>query len=148
MSRHIVAPWELALLEHHIEELFEALVRPAESPSGGWTPPIDLIDRPDGYVARIDIPGVAASEVEIAIHERELRVSGAKGTGERVSGPRRCHRVERSVGPFALHVHLPSPIATEACRAVLRNGVLEITLPRPDPKRLAPCRIEVHEEEP
>jgi HSP20 family protein len=148
MSRHIVAPWELALLEHHLEELFEALARPAETVSGGWTPPIDLIDRHDGYVARIDLPGVAASDLEIVLHERELRVGGTKRPGDQAAGPRRCHRVERSFGPFALHVHLPAPVATEACRAVLRNGVLEITLPRPDPRRLAPRRVEVVEEEP
>jgi HSP20 family protein len=148
MSRHIVSPWELALLEHHLEELFEALARPPESPATGWMPPIDLIDRADGFVARIDLPGVSAADLEIVLHERELRISGTKAPGERGASPRRCHRVERSFGPFALHVHLPAPAAAGSCHAVLRHGVLEITLPHPDPRLTLPQRIEIIEEEP
>ena len=68
MSRHIVSPWELALLEHHLEALFEALARPQESPTGGWMPPIDLINRADSFVVRIDLPGVGAAGLEIALH--------------------------------------------------------------------------------
>lgn len=148
MSRHIVSPWELALLEHHLEGLFEALARPQEPPAGGWMPPIDLIDRADSFVARIDLPGVGAADLEIVLHERELRISGTKAPGERGASPRRCHRVERSFGPFALHVHLPAPIAAGSCRAVLRHGVLEITLPHPDMQRALPHSIEIAEEEP
>jgi HSP20 family protein len=148
MSRHIVSPWELALLQHHLEELLEALAHPTEAPSGGWTPAIDLIDRHDGFVARIDLPGVNRSDLEIVLHERELRVRGSKAPGERTATHQRCHRVERSFGPFALHVHLPAPVDTAACRAVLHHGVLEITLPRFDVRRATTHRIEVIEEEP
>ena len=148
MSRHIVSPWELALLEHHLEALFEALARPQESPTGGWMPPIDLINRADSFVVRIDLPGVGAAGLEIVLHERELRVSGTKAPGERGASPRRCHRVERSFGPFALHVHLPAPVVAGACRAMLRHGVLEITLPHPEPHSTLPHPIAVVEEEP
>ena len=148
MSTHIVSPWELALLEHHLEELLAALARPTESPAGGWVPPIDIIDRAGSFVARLDLPGVGAADLEVVLHERELRISGTKAPGERGASPRRCHRVERTFGRFALHVHLPAPVAAEACRAVLRHGVLEITLPHPDPRRTLPHPIEIVEEEP
>jgi HSP20 family protein len=148
MSRHIVSPWELALLQHHLEELFEALARPAEAPSGGWTPAIDLIDRHGAFVARIDLPGVGRADLEVVLHDRELRISGSKPPTEHSAAHQRCHRVERAFGPFALHVHLPAPVDTSACRAVLLHGVLEITLPRLDPPRQGAHRIEVTEEEP
>jgi len=148
MSRHVVSPWELALLDHHLEELFEALAQPPESPAGGWMPPIDLIDCADSFVARIDLPGVGAADLEIVVRDRELRISGTKAPGEQGGSRRRCHRVERSFGPFALHVHLPAPVAAGSCRAVLRQGVLEITLPHPDPRQTLPRRIEIAEEEP
>jgi HSP20 family protein len=148
MSRHIVSPWELALLEHHLDELFEALARPADTRTPGWTPPVDIIERADGYVARIDLPGVKAAGLEIELHERELRIRGAKAPSEPGSEARRCLRVERSFGPFALHIHLPAAIAPGSCRAVLRDGVLEITLPRPELRHALPHRIEVSEEEP
>lgn len=147
MSRHIVAPWELALLDHQLEALFDALARPAEASTGGWTPAIDLLDRGDAFLARVDLPGVATADVEVVLDERELRVAGVKRP-HKGGAQRRCHRVERSFGPFALHVHLPSPVAVGACRAILRGGVLEITLPRPDPSARRPRRVEVSEEEP
>jgi HSP20 family protein len=148
VSRHIVSPWELALLQHHLEELFDALARRPDAAAGAWAPAIDLVDRRDGFVARIDVPGVARGDIEIVLHERELRISGHKPAPEPGTPPRRCHRVERNFGPFALHVHLPAPVDVPACRAVLAGGVLEITLPRLDPRRPGAQRIEVTEEEP
>jgi HSP20 family protein len=147
MSRHIVSPWELELLQHHLEELFEALARSGKATSGEWTPAIDLIDRHDAFVARIDLPGVSRSDIEIVLKERELRISGSKLAGEHAAIRHRCHRVERSFGPFALHLHLPAPVDHPACRATLANGVLEITLPRLDARRPSTDRIEILEEE-
>jgi HSP20 family protein len=148
VSRHIVSPWELALLEHQLGELFEALARPSDAPPGGWTPPVDLADRDDSFVARIDLPGVAAEDLEIVLHEHELRVAGSKRAGERGGPPRRCLRVERTFGSFALHVHLPAPVVAARCRAALRNGVLEIVLPRLAERGAPPQRIELTDEEP
>jgi len=148
MSRHVVLPWELALLQRQLEELFDALARPREAPGAGWTPPVDLIDRRDAVVARIDLPGVRREDIDIVLNERELHVSGARPPREPESAPRRCHRVERSFGPFALHLHLPAPVDPAACRASLRAGVLEITLPRPPEKTHLPHRVEISEEEP
>ena len=148
MSRHIVAPWELALLERHLGELFEALVCASDSPPGGWTPPIDLIDRGEGFVVRVDLPGVAGADVEIELHERELHIHGTKRPAERGGEPRRCLRVERSFGGFALHVHLPAAVVSERCRAVLRHGVLEIALPRFEQRHAPSHRIPLTAEEP
>jgi HSP20 family protein len=148
MSRHVVSPWELALLQRNLEELFEALARPADAAAGGWAPAIDLIDRHDAFIARIDLPGVSAADLEIVLKEHELRISGSKPPAEHSAAQRRCHRVERSFGPFALHVHLPAPIDTSACRASLVRGVLEVVLPRLDPRSVGARRIEVTEEEP
>jgi HSP20 family protein len=148
MSRHIVSPWELALVQHHLEELFEALARPGDASSGGWMPAVDLIDRRDAFVARIDVPGVGRADLEIVLHGRELRVNGSRAPAEHHAEQRRCHLVERSFGPFALHVHLPAPVDTAACRALLRRGVLEIVLPRLDPHQHGAHRIEIAEEEP
>ncbi len=148
MSRPIVSPSEVALLQRHLEELFEALARPADGASAGWTPAIDLIDRHDAFVARVDLPGVSGADLEIVLKERELRISGHKLPAEHTAAQQRCHRVERSFGPFALRVLLPAPVDTTACRASLLRGVLEITLPRLDPRRIDVQRIEVTEEEP
>ena len=148
MSRHIVSPWELALLQHHLEELFEALARPADAHSGAWMPAVDLIDRRDAFVARIDVPGVSRADLEIVLHGRELRVNGNRPPAEHHAPQRRCHLVERSFGPFALHVHLPAPVDPAGCRALLHQGVLVVTLPRIDPRQHGAHRIEVVEEDP
>jgi HSP20 family molecular chaperone IbpA len=148
MSRHVVAPWELALIERHLAELFEALARAADAPAGGWAPPVDLIDRGDGFVARVDLPGIAGPDVEIELHERELHIRGTKRPAERGGEPRRCLRVERSFGGFALHVHLPASVVPERCRAVLCHGVLEIALPRVEQRHAPAHRIQLTAEEP
>ncbi len=143
-----MSPWELAVLEQHLGELFDALARPSDASPGGWTPAVDLADRDDCFVARIDLPGVDAADIEIVLHDRELRVAGSKRPGETGGEPRRCLRAERIFGTFALHIHLPAPVVAGRCRAALRSGVLEIALPRLAERGAPPQRIEISDEEP
>ncbi len=147
MSHRLVSPWELALIQQHIEELCNALAHPAEPSQAAFSPAIDLIDRRDGFLARIDVPGVRAADLEIVIVDRELHLRGVKLANERPARRHTCHRVERAFGPFAIRLRLPASVDAAACRAVLAHGVLEISLPRLRPDLQTPYRIEVTEEE-
>jgi len=82
------------------------------------------------------------------VRDRELRITGTKPPSEHATAHRRCHRVERSFGPFSLRVYLPAAVDIAACSATLRQGVLEVALPRLAPRPSGSVRVEVSEEEP
>jgi HSP20 family protein len=108
--------------------------------SSGWRPPMDLYEEADRYVLRTDLPGVAASDVEIEIESGTLHLRGER----KMDGVVRREaylRVERPYGRFSVQVELPSSVEQQGIRATHQNGVIEILLPKRKPQ--TPSRIEV-----
>jgi HSP20 family molecular chaperone IbpA len=146
VKRRIASGAELERLRRHIDDLFVLLSAEAETHTRTWTPAVDLLQYADGFIVRVDLPDVAREELELRLCNRELTISGRKGR----AGPpaaRRYHRMERGVGTFSVEVLIPDLVDPRRCRASLRGGVLEISLPllygRPDVVHT----IEVEEED-
>jgi|GEM_PF-1828509 Molecular chaperone (small heat shock protein) len=93
-----------------------------------WQPAADLLEVEGGFLVQMDLPGVGASSVEAFIDGQRLLVRGVR----RALCPSRSKRyihMEVSRGEFGKVIVLPEPVAEDNCRAVLRDGVLEIFLP-------------------
>ena len=111
----------------------QRLDRLAPGPAG-WKPPVDLHETADEFVVIAELPGVAREAIDIKFHDGRLTLSGARE-------PRLCtceqfHRVERGHGSFSRTFQLPVPIATDAIRADLRDGLLTVVCPK-DPAAAA-----------
>ncbi|MFH1177438.1 MAG: Hsp20/alpha crystallin family protein [Acidobacteriota bacterium] len=146
MTRRVASVWELALLQRQIDELLASLAQAPGPAPGGWTPLVDVLDRADHYVVRVDLPGVPAGGIELKLHERELQIAGAKPS-QQEGCHRRYHHMERGCGAFSLVVTLPGIVDPARCAATLRAGVLEVILPRPAERRKTHFTIAVIEEE-
>lgn len=108
--------------------------------SAGWRPPVDLIEEPARYVLRADLPGVAASDVEVQVDRGTLFLRGERRPDAEVS--REAYlRIERPSGRFAVQVALPPSVEPKAIQASHRNGVIEVVLPKR--KEQAAGRIEI-----
>lgn len=145
MSRH--DPFE------EVERLIERLGREFGDASGGSapvpaglrrSPPLDLVEYDDEFVASVELPGFDAGDVSIEVTDDELRIEGereretdARGDDERVvRRERRSERVARTV-------RLPGAVDRDAVAARMRNGVLTVTLPRAEPGESDARRIDV-----
>lgn len=146
MRRRITSGWEVESLQRSIDELLEILAASAQTPETGWSPAIDLIELPDRFVVRVDLPGVSPDDLELVLRGRELHVSGHK-RAPASSGERHYHHIERGFGPFTIEVILPAPVRPEECRAHVRSGVLEVALPRREDPRQLVHRISIEREE-
>ena len=108
--------------------------------SAGWRPPLDLIEEPERYVMRVDLPGVEAADVEILIESGKLTLRGERRAASGLSRESYM-RVERPQGRFAVQITLPESVAADSIQAAHRNGVVECVLPK---RREQPAsRIEV-----
>ena len=97
--------------------------------SSGWKPSTDLHEEDDRYVMRADLPGVAASDIEIKIENGTLFLCGDRQSDDNVS--REAYlRVERPHGRFTLEVALSPSVDRSAISAAHRNGVIEIVMPK------------------
>ena len=138
---------DLRDLQHKMNRLFDdALVRSTGSAgvesmaSTGWRPSTDLIEEEDRFVLRCDLPGVAATDVEIKVESGALFLRGERRADDAVA-PEAYLRVERPHGPFAVRIALAPTVDVKRAAASHRNGVLEVVLPKRKADAASPVEI-------
>lgn len=90
--------------------------------------PMDLHQDEDKFVARIDLPGVDPSTIDIDVEDRMLTVR-AERRSEATREGRRWLTRERSVGTYARQLSLGRGLAVDQIDADYRDGVLTLTIP-------------------
>src|SRR5690242_19747238 len=105
-----------------------------------WLPATDVVEREDGYVLSIDLPGLSESDVKIELEDNVLTVSGERRSQSEAAKDGYC-RVERAFGSFTRRLTLPEGVDGDAIAASFDKGVLEISIPKPEARK--PRRIEI-----
>jgi HSP20 family protein len=106
-----------------MDRLFSETLRGA----GSSVMPMDLYRDGETFVARVDLPGVDPSSIDIDVEERTLTVR-AQRPAESVDGAKWLSR-ERTTGTFARQLSLGSGLALDRIQADYRDGVLTLTIP-------------------
>jgi HSP20 family protein len=135
-----IAEWRpLTELRHRVDQMFRDV---ADGGFGATTISMDVVRRDDAIVIRADIPGIKSDEVEIAVEDGILTVSGEH---EEKSDEKTEHYVrrERRVGSFSRSMTLPRGVKPDDIEATAADGVLEVTIPLP--KEEAKQVVEVKE---
>ncbi len=148
MRRRVSSGVELEVVQRHLDELLDLLAAPPHAQDTGFSPPVDLRETDESYVALVDVPGVPASGIGITIKGRVLRIAGRKRPEREERERYHCHHMERGFGAFEVEILLPGPVQPLKARATLGAGVLEITLPRLSDRRDAVHTIRVEESGP
>lgn len=123
-----LAEWRpLTELRHRVDQMFRDV---ADSGFAGTTLSVDVIRREDAIVVRADIPGIKREDVEIAVEDGVLTVSGEH---EDKTDEKTEHYVrrERHVGSFSRSMTMPRGVKPEDIEATVADGVLEVTIPLP-----------------
>lgn len=127
-----------------VDSAFDDLVRRSLGTAVAWSPAADIhYEGPDAVIT-LELPGVAAGDVEIEVKDRTLIVSGKReqATGEESEDARvRVMRREIRRGAFARTFRLPVHVSAEAVKAAYDNGMLTIRVhgaqPAPVSQRIA-----------
>ncbi len=88
-------------------------------------PPLYIGEDDAAIIVRALIPGAELDDVELSLTDKTLVL---KGELNPVQG--RYYRQERPTGPFQRVVRINVPIHADAVRATMRDGVLEVVLPK------------------
>ncbi len=121
----------LAELKEAVTGLFDQVVGLA--PDFGFRreyPKHELQVEDDGYLARVEVPGLRRDEVEVSISGRALSIAGDRPRFKPPADARMI-RSERPSGEFNLAIRLPAEVDAAGVAARVRDGVLEIKLPKP-----------------
>jgi len=92
---------------------------------GDWSPPIDLLDDGDSYRIVLDVPGVKPEDLELHEEGRTITIAGNRSPLEG-----RFVHAERPAGFFRRILTMPEPIVEGQAQASLKQGVLEIVVPK------------------
>ena len=135
-------PWNLvSRLHDDINRAFnDRGMKETSGATADWVPAVDVEEYADRFELLVDLPGVAAKDVEITLESGVLTLSG-KRQAIRPTEPVSNHRRERGHGRFHRRFILPDIVDAERVKATERNGVFEIVIH----KRAAaqPRRIEI-----
>jgi HSP20 family protein len=103
-----------------------------------WTPSVDVIESEKEFRIDMDLPGVAAENVDVHLSEDGLMISGKR---EAASSDEKAqvHRRERYMGEFKRVIRLPELVDRDNIQAEYVHGVLRVTvakIAKPEPKKI------------
>lgn len=92
-------------------------------------PAMDLSERADAYIVKMELPGLDKSDISIEVKDNVLTVA-AKHKESSEKKDEKTLIQERSLKAFRREVMLPGGVAAEQVAAEYKDGVLTITVPK------------------
>jgi HSP20 family protein len=90
--------------------------------------PVDMFEREGSVVVRAEMAGVDPADIDVALVNGELRISGERGGDEPADEEQRL-RCERVHGHISRTLPLPDDADTESIQATMKNGLVEVIIP-------------------
>ena len=109
------------------------------------TPRIEVSETDKEIRITAEMPGIDPKNLNITLQDDVLTLRAEK-TEEQESQDRNYHVAERSYGTFTRYLRLPFKVDPGQVRAVVRDGVLMITVPKPQEAQQKAHRIEISQQ--
>ena len=125
---------ELDAMTDGFERMFG--LRAAPGGQRGFLPPVDIWEDDQQVVIQLDVPGCNPENLSAEAVDGQLVVTGERGVSD---GASRRYRSERWQGRFVRSFTLPQNVDGDSIKADYIEGVLTISLPKPEeakPKRI------------
>ena len=104
-------------------------------------PKIDVIDREEDVLVRAELPGVEKKDLEISTTDTTVTIK-ATTRHEEKEEKGDYYRCEISRGAIARTVALPAEVRSDKAKASLKDGVLELTLPKVEKSKRRTVTVE------
>lgn len=119
-----------------VKEARELVKREAQVPEGVerisprkiFSPRADIYEKPDCLAVYADMPGVDEKSVDVTLEQNVLTITGA--VREALPKGYTLARAEYAVGDYQRVFKLSDEVDREKISAVMKNGVLCLTLPK------------------
>jgi len=100
-----------------------------EGGQGAWSPPVDILEKGDEVILKVDLPEVNQNEIDIRAEESTLIIQGERRFIKE-SSEENYVQIERPYGTFRRTFSIPRTIDQEGIRASYKDGVRRVVLPR------------------
>jgi HSP20 family protein len=91
--------------------------------------PVEIQESDEQLTARAEVPGFSASEIKVSVEPRRLSISGKIEPAAEQKAEKLIY-TERRPNGFCRTLDLPAEVDPAQAAATLKNGILELTLPK------------------
>jgi len=116
-----------------VDDLFKGfLLRPMYAEPRGETVrmKVDVLEKDGAYLVSAELPGVSREDVQVTIDGAQVTLSAEVKREKEVAANERVLHSERVYGKATRSFTLPQEVDESRAEAKLRDGVLELTLPK------------------
>ena len=107
-----------------------------------FTPSVDIQETAEEYIVKADLPGVSQKDVKVSLMGDTLTIRGERHQ-ESSTKDANHHRLERVHGTFERSFSLGAPVRGDQVKAQVRDGVLEIRVPKADEARTREIEVQI-----
>jgi HSP20 family protein len=105
-------------------------------------PSLDMYEEKDEVVVKSELPGMTKDDIEISLTDSTLTLKGEKKKQEEVK-EKDFYRCERQYGSFLRTIDLPAAVKTDGAKAIFKDGVLEVRLPKTEEAKRKLVKVDV-----
>lgn len=110
--------------------------------SGMNSPRVDVYQTDTDVVVKAEIPGITKEDLNVYVDENSIRLSGQSRRDNQYKDEN-IYRTERYYGSFSRTISLPAEIKAEQAKAVYKDGILSITVPKAEPAKTKGKKIDI-----
>ena len=125
---------DLEEMGRHFEDALGRVIRPElwrrfPIQETHWAPPVEIFEKGDKVVIKVELPGMKAEDVDVAVVGDRLVVKGERKSETEVKDED-YYTCERCYGECSRTVALPTYVDAEKIEASFEDGVLEVIFPK------------------
>lgn len=107
-----------------------------------WAPLVDISEDNENVRIHAELPGMTQKDVKLSVKDGVLTIQGERNFKDEQK-EKNYYRIERSYGTFARSFTLPKLVDAENINAAMKNGVLEVTVPKKEEAKAKEIEIKV-----
>jgi HSP20 family protein len=103
---------------------------------------VDVTESEDEYVFTANVPGVEAKDISVQLEDQLVSISADMANKDEVEQNGYLVR-ERRVGKYRRNLQIGSKLEHEKAKAVVKNGVLTLSIPKASESKTRYVEVEV-----
>jgi len=134
---------EMEYLQRDMNRLFDRLTATdGEGNRSAFIPPAELQETSEVIHLRLEVPGIAAKDLDIQVTADAVSISGERKE-EIKTEDKGMTRTEFRYGHFQRVISLPSRVQNTNTQADYKDGILQLTLPKAEEEKNKVFKVEL-----
>jgi HSP20 family protein len=113
-----------------------------EEEEGSFAPAVEVSESDEEVSVKAQVPGLKREDIEVELLDGSLSIKG-EAKEEKEEKKKSYYRREFSYGQFARRISLPSGVDTRKASAELKNGVLNVRIPKTEEAKKQSVKLEI-----